>query len=218
MVRLDDATLGYAGKTVLRGISISLEPGERVVLLGPSGAGKSTLLNAIYAQLAGQDARVAFVPQHHGLVPQLSVRRNVYMGRLDDHTAAVNLSRLIFLPRQIRAEIEAILSQLGLAGLAERPVEALSGGQQQRTALARALYRGGRAILADEPVSAIDPVRSREALRLIAGRFDTALIALHDVTLAREFATRIVGLRDGGIMFDRPASRLDDRDIAALYG
>ncbi|MBU3028726.1 ATP-binding cassette domain-containing protein [Paracoccus marinaquae] len=215
-IRLEGATLGYGEAPVLSEVNFSQQRGERVVLLGPSGAGKSTLLMAIHAQLAGA-SRVALVPQDGGLVPQLSVRRNVYMGRLDDHGAARNLGALIYLRRPIRDEIDAILARLGLQDHVRRPVEALSGGQRQRTAVGRAFYRGGDIIVADEPVSAVDGVQARQIIEMIRDRFDTALLALHDVDLARAFATRIVGLRDGRIRFDGPAEAIDRRQIDALY-
>ena len=216
--RLDGATLGYGTTPVLRGVNLTLQAGERVVLLGPSGAGKSTLLAAIHAQLVAGGERVALVPQDHGLVPQLSVRRNTYMGRLDDHGALTNLGRLVHLPQALRAEIDAVLTPLGLQDFASRPVEALSGGQRQRTALARALYRSGTVIVADEPVSAVDATQAREIMAMIAARFETAMIALHDVDLARSFATRIVGLQGGRIRFDAPAAGIAQDRIDRLYG
>ena len=215
--RLDGATLGYGGRAVLSGVNFALLGGERVVLLGPSGAGKSTLLAAVYRLLTDGDTRVALVPQDHGLVPQLSVRRNVYMGRLDDHGALRNLARLIHLPQGVRAGIDAVIAPLGLTEVATRPAEALSGGQRQRTALGRALYRGGEVIIADEPVSAVDAVQARAIMAMIAARFDTAVIALHDVELAREFATRIIGLQGGHIRFDAAADAVTSDQIAALY-
>lgn len=215
--QLTGANLGYGGTAVLRGVNFTLQRGERVVLLGPSGAGKSTLLAAIHRQLTGLGHRVALVPQDQGLVPQLSVMRNVYMGRLDDHGAVGNLASLVWLKRSHRTGIEAILADLGMDGLAARPVDSLSGGQRQRTAVGRALYRGGDIILADEPVSAVDGVQSRQVLDLVAARFDTALVALHDVDLARQFGTRIIGLRDGGIRFDDPADAVTTRHLDRLY-
>ncbi|MFD1796150.1 ATP-binding cassette domain-containing protein [Paracoccus aurantiacus] len=215
--RLDGATLGYGAKPVLSGVDFTLNDGERVVLLGPSGAGKSTLLAAIYRQMTKARTRVALVPQDHGLVPQLSVRRNVYMGRLDDHSGIINLGRLIHLPQHVRDGIDAILLPLGLSEFATRPVEALSGGQRQRTALGRALYRGGEVIVADEPVSAVDAVQSRDIMSMIAARFPTALIALHDIDLARLYATRIIGLKDGRVRFDAETKKVSDAQIEALY-
>ena len=91
---LQRETLGYGRTAVLPEVSFALAPGERVVLLGRSGAGKSTLLNAVHDRLAVSH-RVALVPQDHALVPQLSVLRNVLMGRLDDHGAFYNLSNLL---------------------------------------------------------------------------------------------------------------------------
>lgn len=215
--RLDGAMLGYGAAPVLSDVTLALHTGERIVLLGPSGVGKSTLLEAIHAQLVAGGERVALVPQDHRLVPQLSVRRNVYMGRLDDHGAPVNLARLIHLPRAVREGIDMVIGPLGLSDHATRPVEALSGGQRQRTALARALYRGGEVIVADEPVSAVDAMQAQDIMAMIGARFDTAMIALHDQDLARRFATRIIGLQGGRIRFDAPVTAVTQDQIDALY-
>lgn len=210
-------TLGYGATPVLRGVSFALSPGERVVLLGRSGAGKTTLLNALHDRLAASGRRVALVPQEHGLVPQLSVTRNVLMGRLDDHVAARNLLSLLRPGRADRAEIGAILAGLGLGAEADRAVEGLSGGQRQRTALARALFRGGEAIVADEPVSAVDAAQAARLLAEMRARFPAAVVALHDLGLARAFATRLVGLRGGAVAFDAPPESVPEREIEALY-
>lgn len=217
MIRLSGETLSYGPTVVLRDVDFHLHPAERVVLLGRSGSGKSTLLNAIRARLAAQRQKVALVPQEHGLVPQLSVFHNVYMGRLDRHGAAYNLVNLIWpLPRD-RREVRAALEEVGLDGLDRRPVEALSGGQKQRTALARAIHCGGAILIGDEPVSAVDERHAEDLLARLAGRFETLVLALHDVALARRIATRIVGIRDGRLVIDKPADRVTEDEIHALY-
>ncbi|WP_417721979.1 ATP-binding cassette domain-containing protein [Salipiger sp.] len=213
---LDRETLGYGGTAVLSEVSLALAPGERVVLLGPSGSGKTTLLNAIHDRLAGVQ-RVALVPQDHALVPQLSVLRNVLMGRLDDHGPVRNLGSLLHVRRADREGIAPILADLGLSDETDRRVGELSGGQKQRVALARAWWRGGAVLLADEPVSAVDETQAAALLDQARARFATALLALHDVALARRFATRLVGLRRGRIAFDAAPGALGDADIAALY-
>ncbi|ADZ69705.1 ATP-binding cassette domain-containing protein [Polymorphum gilvum] len=214
---LSRETLGYGATAVLTGVSFALAPGERVVLLGRSGAGKSTLLNAVYGRLAAQGKRVALVPQDHALVPQLSVLRNALMGRLDDHGALYNLTNLIR-PRQAdRAGVLAILQDLGLAPEIDRAVEALSGGQKQRTALARAFWRGGEVLVADEPVSAVDETQGAALLARIAARFDRSVVALHDVGQALGFATRLVGLRGGAVAFDAAPEQVAPAEIEALY-
>ncbi|QJD17421.1 ATP-binding cassette domain-containing protein [Paracoccus sanguinis] len=211
------ADLGYGGAPVLREVTLDLAPGERVALLGRSGAGKSTLLDAVWAALVAQGKRVALVPQDHGLVPQLSVLRNALMGRLDDHGALRNLATFVHPRRAERDAVAAILTEVGLAPEIDRPVGRLSGGQRQRTALARALYRGGDVLVADEPLSAVDPRQAGALADLLRDRFPTAIVALHDVGLARRWATRLVGLRQGRILFDRPVEAVDDARVQALY-
>ena len=216
LVALHRETLGYGRSTVLSEVSFALAPGERVVLLGRSGAGKSTLLNAVYDRLVPQN-RVALVPQDHALVPQLSVLRNVVMGRLDDHGAVYNLTNLLRIRRADRTGIAAILSDLGLADVIDRKVAGLSGGQRQRVALGRAWWRGGTVLIGDEPVSAVDETQAETLLKQARDRFDTAVLALHDVALARSYATRLVGLNRNRIVFDAPAEAVDDAQITALY-
>lgn len=216
LVALHRETLGYGRSTVLSEVSFALAPGERVVLLGRSGAGKSTLLNAVYDRLVPQN-RVALVPQDHALVPQLSVLRNVVMGRLDDHGAVYNLTSLLHVRPGDRVGIAAVLADLGLADVIDRKVAELSGGQRQRVALGRAWWRGGTVLIGDEPVSAVDETQAETLLKQARDRFDTAVLALHDVALARSYATRLVGLNRNRIVFDAPAEAVDDAQITALY-
>ncbi len=216
LVALHRETLGYGRSTVLSEVSFALAPGERVVLLGRSGAGKSTLLNAVYDRLVPQN-RVALVPQDHALVPQLSVLRNVVMGRLDDHGAVYNLTSLLHVRPGDRVGIAAVLADLGLADVIDRKVAELSGGQRQRVALGRAWWRGGTVLIGDEPVSAVDETQAEALLKQARDRFDTAVLALHDVALARSYATRLVGLNRNRIVFDAPAEAIDDAQITALY-
>ncbi len=214
---LERADLGYGAAPVLRGITLALAPGERVVLLGRSGAGKSTLLTALFRALSAQGRRVALIPQDHALVPQLSALRNVLMGRLDDHGAFYNLTTLIRPRGADRRAAMAVLRQVGLANAADSAVETLSGGQRQRTALARALYRGGDVLLGDEPLSAVDPVQAVGLAATLRQSFATAVLALHDVDMALDYATRIVGLKHGAILFDAPVSEVPRAQIEALY-
>ena len=211
------ADLGYGAAPVLRDVTLDVESGQRVALLGRSGAGKSTLLAAIRQALLDRGLRVALVPQDHALVPQLSVLRNVLMGRLDDHGAFYNLSNLLRVRAADRSGVAEVLAEVGLTDEIDRPVHALSGGQKQRVALARAWWRGGAVLIGDEPVSAVDETQAAALLDQARARFETALLALHDVGLARRIATRLVGLRRGGILFDAPADTVGDAEIAALY-
>ena len=214
LLELRDADAAYAGRPVLQNISLSLHAGERVSVLGKSGSGKSTLLGLLYARLARQ---AALVPQAASLVQTLSVFHNVYMGRLDAHGAGYNLANLIWpFPAERRA-IAPVLETVGLDGFARRTVETLSGGQKQRTALARAIHRGGRVLIGDEPVSAVDERQAGVLIDELGRRFGTILLALHDVALARRIATRLVGIRAGRIFFDRATADVPDDDIHDLY-
>lgn len=217
LLRLDRQTLGYGSASVLSEVSLTLAPGDRVVLLGRSGAGKTTLLNAAFDGLTAAEERVALVPQDLGLVPQLSVLRNVLMGRLDDHGALHNIRSFVRPRAADRARITAHLADLGLGDLPDRPVGALSGGQRQRVALARALDRGG-VLVADEPVSALDAARADTVMTLLGDRFATMLLTLHDTDMARRIATRLVGLKGGRVAFDAPPEAVTDTMLAALYG
>lgn len=218
MLEIQGESLSYGANVVLPDVRFSLHPGERIVLLGRSGSGKSTLLNAIRARLSrsGRDD-LALVPQENGLVPQLSVFHNVYMGRLDRRGPAYNLLNLIWPQKHERAEVEKSLCAVGLEGMGKRSVGALSGGQKQRTALARAIHRGGKILLADEPVSAVDELQSVQLMQELATRFETSLFALHDVALARLTATRIIGIKAGKLVIDAPVDQVSDGEIDALY-
>jgi phosphonate transport system ATP-binding protein len=217
MQLLDGVDLGYGDAPVLRDLRLTITPGQRVALLGRSGSGKSTLLAALRDALLARDLRVALVPQDHALVPQLSALRNVLMGRLDDHGALHNLRTLIRPSRADRDAALVDLTRVGMAEHADRSVEAMSGGQQQRVALARAFHRGGDVIVGDEPLSAVDPRQAMALATEIRDAFPTAILALHDVAVARAFATRIIGLKDGMILFDLPADDMDPERTEALY-
>lgn len=218
MQLLDGVDLGYGGTPVLAGVRLHVAPGERVALLGRSGSGKSTLLSALHGAAAGRGMRIALVPQDAALVPQLSALRNVLMGRLDDHGAWRNLRTLVRPASPDRAAALADLDRVGLTPQADARVESLSGGQKQRVALARALHRGGDLILGDEPLSAVDPRHAQELAALLRAAFPIAILALHDVAVARAFATRVIGLKQGVFLFDLPVDQLDASRIEALYG
>ena len=213
LLSLHDRSLGWGDHTVLPDLSLRVGQGERVALLGRSGVGKSTLLAAL-----AEGADVALVPQDHGLVGTLSVFHNVWMGRLDQFGTLRNLATLVWPTAAQRSAVEGVLERVGLAGLGRRPVVELSGGQRQRVALARALLRGGAVVLADEPVSALDPAQGADLLNAVADRFETVVAVLHDVALARAFATRIIGLRDGAVVLDAAPDAISDADLAELYG
>jgi len=212
--QLSNEDLGYDGDTVLRDISVTVSSGERVALVGESGAGKTTLLSVLQSRY---NSKTALIPQEPGLVRSLSVFHNVYMGSLHRHNAAYNLMNLVW-PRPKEVErIRPIVERLGLAEkLFERAGE-LSGGQRQRTAICRAILQGGDAVLGDEPVSATDNHQSRVVLAALSETFSTVILAMHDVDLALEFSTRIIGIKDGGIALDAASGELTRPDLDFLY-
>jgi len=214
LFELRAAHVHYDGVTVLRDVSLSVRRGERVALVGRSGAGKSTLLNLLYTQ---QPELCALVPQRLALVHNLSVFHNVYIGRLDRNPGWYNLANLVWpLGREIRL-VRPVLERLGLEDKLFAPVGELSGGQQQRTAVGRALYREGRVLIGDEPVSAVDEYQAQVMLTAIGERYDTVLLAMHDTQLALAHTDRVIGIKDGRLIMDESARGLRPADLEFLY-
>ncbi len=214
MFNLDKVSVAYGDESVLHDISLRIDAGEQVVLIGPSGAGKSTLLKKLY-ELSAE--RAAFIHQDYALVPQLSAFHNVYAGRLDQCGVVDNLVNLVRPRPKDVDQVEPLLAELGLADKLFEPVSELSGGQQQRVAVARAIYRGSDLVMGDEPVSAIDPHQSGTVLDLLKRRAGTLVLAMHDVQLAQGYFDRLVGLRLGRIVFDRPVEGVDEAILRDLY-
>lgn len=204
----------FGGQRVVGPLSLTLRPGEQVALVGRSGAGKSTLIRLIHDRLANQ---VALVPQELGLVNALPVFHNVFMARLDQHNSLYNLVSLVRPFQADRQAVTTILQQLGMEEKLWTPAATLSGGQRQRTAIARALFHKADFLLGDEPVSALDGPLAHRVMSLLASRFSTYIIALHDVDLALEYSTRVVGIRNGEIALDAPSHELTPADIRPLY-
>ena len=213
-VVLVNATAGYGGVPVLHGISLAVEQGERVAILGRSGAGKSTLINLIYERYADS---AALIPQAGGLVRNLTVFHNVYMGQLDRRTTLHNLRNLAWPSRADVRAVKAVLDEVGLADKIFTKAGELSGGQQQRTSVARALYNGRPIVLGDEPVSALDRVQAADVLAALRRRHQTGIFALHDVRLALEHTHRIVVIEAGRLALDRPSSAVSLADILPYY-
>ncbi|PMR73213.1 ATP-binding cassette domain-containing protein [Billgrantia endophytica] len=201
-------------RVVLPGLSLTLHRGDRVALLGQSGAGKSTLLAELRRRLGPQ---AAWCPQHHGLVAQLAVYHNVYMGRLPEHSALANLWNLLRPLKRPWQAVAELCELLGLEGLMRRPVGQLSGGQRQRVAIARALYQQRDLFLGDEPVASVDPHQALRLLALIEERHHTSVVALHQRELALSHFDRVWGLRDGRLVIDAPAGELTLAELDTLY-
>lgn len=212
--KLETASAGYNGRAVLRDIRLQIKPGERVGLIGKSGAGKSTLINLAYNTWPGEST---LIPQDLGLVASLSLFHNVYMGRLDQNSALYNLRNLVRPRRREIEQIQALIQPLGLSEQLYTRAGELSGGQRQRVAVARAIYRRSPPLLADEPVSSVDAKQARVVLDQLCYSFDTALIVMHDLGLARQYTDRLIGVAKGRILFDSRTDAVTDTDLAYLY-
>lgn len=214
-----------AGKsTLLSLLNGSLMPtsGE-VQVLGQSLKGLSSRRRR---QLQRQ---VGTVYQQHHLVANLSVVHNVNAGHLGRWPLWKALLSLVW-PQQV-ALARHSLTQLGLADKLYARSDRLSGGQQQRVALARVLVQNPKIVLADEPVASVDVARSHDIMKLLGelvnslgerqdeSQYDdrTLVISLHDVALARAYCDRIIGLRQGRILFDLPSEAVSDEALARLY-
>ena len=214
MFHLNNLALGYNNNPVLHDITIDIIAGERVALVGESGAGKSTLLSELRNRYS---SITALIPQQAGLVDSLSVFHNIYMGRLHRNGTAYNLLNLAWPQKQEITRIRPIVERLGINEKLFERAGTLSGGQQQRTAVARAMFQGGEAVLGDEPVSATDSHQSRTILTALSESFETVVLAMHDVELALEFSTRIIGIKDGHIALDTSAKDLKRSALDFLY-
>ncbi len=212
--KLDAVNIGFNGLNVLQQIDLNIEPGERVAVIGRSGAGKSTLLRYLY-ELHPQQA--AWVPQDPGLVGNLSVYHNVYMGRLNRYPAWRNLVNLFRPFSTDKIAISQLLQELEFADKLLTPTAELSGGQQQRTAVARALYQDKPVVIGDEPISAVDPQHARRIIKRIMQHSQTVILALHDIQIAHECTDRIIGIKAGKIALDAPTTALDLADLNEFY-
>ena len=228
----------FGGRAVLEDVSLDASEHELVAVLGPSGAGKTTLFRCLTGLLApdsgsvtvdGLDIasltgrrrrRVAVVFQQFNLVSRLTALENVLAGRLG-HVPAWRGWLRCFERADQRLALDC-LDRVGLSAHAGQRADMLSGGQQQRVAIARALAQQPRLIVADEPVSSLDPASSAgimELLRGIAQADGMAVVcSLHQVPFAREYADRIVGLSHGRVTVDVVAGRFDAAAYARVYG
>ncbi len=243
MLTITDLAKTYAtGDRALRGVSLTVNRGEMVALIGPSGAGKSTLLRCVnrlvpptagsilldsidMATLHGRSLRrartkIGMIFQEYALVERLTVLENVLSGKL---------GRMRLLPSLLRryeaADVERavyLLEEVGLESQLEKRADALSGGQRQRVGIARALMQEPALLLVDEPTASLDPKTARQIMRLIRSaateRRLPALVNLHDVQLAKLFTDRIIGLREGKIVFDGAPADLTEEWLTEIYG
>ncbi|ABL99751.1 ATP-binding cassette domain-containing protein [Shewanella amazonensis] len=215
MLVLDRLSLDYGGREVIKDLSVVLHSGQKVALIGASGAGKSTLLMHMYRQLKD---RATLCAQSQGLVDSLSLYHNIYMGALARHSGLYNLANLVWPFKTPLAEVSALCHALELDIPPSTLVNRLSGGQRQRVAIGRALYQRQPIFLGDEPVSALDPAMADRIIRHILGSHDTVVMVLHNRHQALTHFDRILGLKNGQLVLDAPASTLTLADLDAFYG
>ncbi len=239
MFELVGATKRYGPLVALAPLSLTIAPGERVALMGPSGSGKTTLLYLMAGVIQPEEGRVAIVgrstemlrpgrdlarlvgvmAQGFDLVPSLAVVHNVLAGRLGEWGIGRSLLSLVF-PRELPLA-QAALNRVGIGTKLYERTARLSGGEQQRVALARLLVQRPRAILADEPVSSVDPARAEDLLTLLVGvaaeEGRTLIASMHAVPLALRYFSRVIALRHGHLVFDRATTAVTEADLTALY-
>lgn len=238
-LRLESVSCRFGSVVALQSVSLAIAPGEKVALVGPSGAGKSTLLNLFNGSLSpsqgsvqvlgkaihtiqGSQRRklqrqVGTVYQQHQLIENLAVIHNVNAGHLGRWPLWKAAWSLIW-PQQVNAARHA-LAQLGIADKLYARTARLSGGQQQRVALARVLIQDPAIVIADEPVASVDPARAHDVMSLLSqlGKNRTLVVSLHDVALAQTYCDRIIGLRQGHILFDLPSAKVSTEQLSTLY-
>jgi cobalamin transport system ATP-binding protein len=234
-VVLDSLSVELGSARVLDGVSAAISPGEWVALIGPNGAGKSTLLRASAGllryggsvALAGDEVsslprremarRLAFVPQAPLLPPGMRVDEYVLLGRTA-HLGAFGGES----PRDLEVAGRA-LTRLDLGPLAHRRLQTLSGGEQQRAVLCRALAQEAPLLLLDEPTTSLDIGRQQQALELVATLREqgalTVLCAMHDITLAAQYADRLIVLSHGRVVAEGPPAEIASAElISEHYG
>jgi phosphonate transport system ATP-binding protein len=230
------------GTQALREIDLEVERGEFLVIIGLSGSGKSTLLRCINRlieptsgkiELDGVDitaaspaelrrirAEIGMVFQHFNLVRRTSVLTNVQAGALG--RSPIWMSSLYRFPAAETERALANLDRVGIRDKARQRADTLSGGQQQRVGIARALQQQPRLVLADEPVASLDPATSHSVLRYLEQINQeegiTVLCNLHFLSLARRYASRVVALKAGQVVFDGAPAEITPDRFREIYG
>ena len=228
----------FGDRVVLDNVSFDVAAGEVVAILGASGAGKTTLFRCV-TRLAQPDCGQVFLGEHairgrqlsvgrsevglifqqFNLIRRLSALDNVLAGRLGEvPTWRVMLRRFPHRDRQLAL---AALDRVGMLPYALQRADSLSGGQQQRVAIARALAQQSWLVLADEPVASLDPESAKSVLSILRDiareRMIAVLVSLHQVEFAIQFADRVIGLRAGRMIADRPAAAFAEADHRMIF-
>ena len=230
------------GTHALKGVDVNVKPGEFLVVIGLSGSGKSTLLrclNRLHEPTSGSivfegeettslkgkslrslRSRIGMIFQHFNLVPRKTVLTNVMTGAL----ARTGTLKSIFgvWSKEDLEKAKEYINIVGLNGKENHRADNLSGGQQQRVAIARALMQNPKILLADEPVASLDPATSHSVmdyLRKVNEELNVTIICnLHFLSLVREYATRVVALKDGNVVYEGKPEDIDEEWFKTIYG
>ena len=226
------------GTEALRGVNLRVKRGEFLSILGPSGSGKTTLLRSINGLEKIENGKIFFddekidenylpevqkktgmIFQDFNLVNNLSAINNVLTGLLN--SSSKFLSMFYLFTKEQKLEALQSLETVGLLKKAYKRADELSGGQRQRVGIARAIIKKPLLLLADEPVASLDP-KAAELIMSLLKKVNkelniTVICNLHQVDLASKYSDRIVGLLDGEIKFDQPASNIDKMGINQIY-
>lgn len=230
------------GVQALKGVSLDVKKGEFLVIIGLSGSGKSTLLRCInrlhdptsgeilfhgknVAQVQGQEIRqlrksIGMIFQQFNLIPRHTVLDNVLMGRLGFMNSLASIFGLF--TDEDKEKAMRYLKLVGIGDKARIRADQLSGGQQQRVAIARALTQGPEVLLADEPVASLDPATCHvvmDYLRKVNQELGITIICnLHFLSLVRQYATRVIALQHGQIVYEGSPHEINEAWFEKIYG
>lgn len=243
LLSVRDLSLTYPnGYSALKGVSFDVQEGEFLVVIGLSGSGKSTLMRTLNRLLeptggsiryAGQDvthiegeplrkhrSRIGMIFQHFNLIRRHSVLRNVLYGALGAMSSVQSITGRFTAEQQ-----QVALRNLDIVGIADKAnqrADALSGGQQQRVAIARALMQQPSMLLADEPVASLDPATSHSVMQYLEKinkeQGVTVICNLHFLSLVRRYATRVIALKGGELIFEGKPDAITDEWFRTIYG
>lgn len=241
--QLVDVTCRFGELVAVDQVSLTITEQEQVAFIGPSGSGKTTLIRLLNSMRApdsgavlafGNDlstcgvhalrklrSQIASIPQDLGLVPNLTVVQNVILGKGGKRGTLRSLRDILFPAKKDLHQIHEILERVGIEEKLYSRTSELSGGQQQRVAIARALFQEPRALLADEPVSSVDPARARDTIELLielsTEKNFTLCVSLHHLELATEYFPRLVGMRSGKVALEGVPNSLSSESLNELY-
>lgn len=242
LIQFEGVRKEFGAHVAVKGATFSINEPQMIGIIGRSGAGKSTLLRMInrltpatqgrlmidgrdVLALKGAERRrwqrdCAMIFQQFNLVPRLDVLTNVMLGRLNAHGTVSSMLKLFTREERVQALLK--LERLGIAETALKRAENLSGGQQQRVAIARALMQEPKILLADEPIASLDPMNAQvvmDALKAINEEDGLTVICnLHTLDTARSYCDRVIGMRDGEIVFDGHPDDLSTAVAREIYG